>query len=223
MSAHIGDHANEWMANYERTLADAGPYNPPTLTDAERRAKHEEQTRRMNEANLERIRQSLPKRLQAATIESPLPAGGLYVYGRPGAGKSWAVAATVLAVAAEGTRALWLNVPTFIDQIKVGYNNEEHRVPPPSDFLESVDLLVMDDLGAERPSDWVRETLYLTVNTAYENQITTIVTSNLKPQELMRSLGERLVSRLLEDARVVHFTGPDRRLGVLQEPVMRGE
>ncbi|HEX3874983.1 MAG TPA: ATP-binding protein [Solirubrobacteraceae bacterium] len=64
------------------------------------------------------------------------------------------------------------------------------------DRLAQVDLLHIDDLGAERRTEWVLEQLYSIVNTRYEEQRSTLVTSNLKEEELTTQLGERIVSRL---------------------------
>jgi DNA replication protein DnaC len=69
------------------------------------------------------------------------------------------------------------------------------------DLLEeiaSVDLLVFDDLGAEKVSDYVKDRFYLVVNKRYEDCRPIIVTTNLTLQELENRMGERLVSRLLE-------------------------
>lgn len=72
-------------------------------------------------------------------------------------------------------------------------------------------LLVLDDLGAERPTDWTAERLYALVNRRWLNELPTIVTSNLEPDELRKAIGERLYSRLAHDAIAVRLSGADRR------------
>jgi DNA replication protein DnaC len=64
------------------------------------------------------------------------------------------------------------------------------------DRLAQVDLLHIDDLGAERRTEWVLEQLYCIVNTRYEEQRATLVTSNLDHEALTAQVGERIVSRL---------------------------
>jgi DNA replication protein DnaC len=64
------------------------------------------------------------------------------------------------------------------------------------DRLAAVDLLHIDDLGAERRTEWVLEQLYCIVNTRYEEQRATLVTSNLDHEALTAQVGERIVSRL---------------------------
>jgi DNA replication protein DnaC len=63
--------------------------------------------------------------------------------------------------------------------------------------LTAVDLLHVDDLGAENTTDWVLEQLYSIVNTRYEDERAMIVTTNLAPELLVQQLGERTVSRLV--------------------------
>src|SRR6185312_11256028 len=87
------------------------------------------------------------------------------------------------------------------------------------DRLGAVDLLHIDDLGAENQTDWVLEQLYSIVNARYESERAILTTSNLMPEELGERLGARTVSRLEEicgeplplfgeDRRRVRFEGP---------------
>jgi DNA replication protein DnaC len=61
-----------------------------------------------------------------------------------------------------------------------------------------VDLLHLDDLGAERRTEWVLEQLYSIVNERWQDQRSIIVTTNLGLDQLREQLGARTVSRLLE-------------------------
>jgi DNA replication protein DnaC len=80
------------------------------------------------------------------------------------------------------------------------------------------DLLVLDDLGAERTSEWVQETLGLVVNTRYNERRATIFTSNLidsadntDPRTFIFQLGARTRSRLTEMCHWVEMHGVDVR------------
>jgi DNA replication protein DnaC len=82
----------------------------------------------------------------------------------------------------------------------------------------NADLLVLDDLGAERTSEWVQETLGLVVNTRYNARRPTIFTSNLvdspdntDPQGFIFQLGARTRSRLVEMCDWVEIHGADVR------------
>ncbi|MGA2470417.1 MAG: ATP-binding protein [Solirubrobacteraceae bacterium] len=79
------------------------------------------------------------------------------------------------------------------------------------DQLADADLLHIDDLGAEHRTDWVLEQLYSIINARYQDERSTIVTSNLDRDELAEQLGERIVSRLEGCCDLLPFYGPDAR------------
>lgn len=73
-------------------------------------------------------------------------------------------------------------------------------------------LVVLDDLGREKASDWTGEIVYALVNARYENRLPTLVTSNLSPADLRSSPYWPVVSRLAEDGALIQVDGSDRRL-----------
>lgn len=73
-------------------------------------------------------------------------------------------------------------------------------------------LVVLDDLGREKVSDWTGEVVYSLVNGRYEHQLPTVVTSNLTAAELAASPYWPAISRLAEDGELVKIEAPDRRL-----------
>lgn len=80
------------------------------------------------------------------------------------------------------------------------------------DRLVKVPRAVLDDLGAEKGSEWTQQQLYAVLNRRWLEQRATIVTSNLEPGPLAAAVGERLFSRLMGDgAVVVRLGGRDRR------------
>jgi DNA replication protein DnaC len=80
------------------------------------------------------------------------------------------------------------------------------------DRLSIVDLLHIDDLGAENQTDWVLEQLYSIVNSRYEAQRAIVATTNLQPEALSERLGDRTVSRLVEICRdPIVLAGDDKR------------
>ncbi|GHG97347.1 ATP-binding protein [Amycolatopsis roodepoortensis] len=72
-------------------------------------------------------------------------------------------------------------------------------------------LLMVDDLGAAKTSEWVEEVNYRLINHRYNHELPTLFTSNVPPRELGAVLGERVTSRLTEMCRMVVLKGPDRR------------
>lgn len=74
-------------------------------------------------------------------------------------------------------------------------------------------VLVLDDLGREKVSDWTGEAIYVLVNGRYERRLPTIVTTNLTGAELAASPYWPVISRLAEDGELVKVDGGDHRLG----------
>jgi DNA replication protein DnaC len=105
--------------------------------------------------------------------------------------------------------ALFVSTLALFDALKTSYNTSE-----PCDVYESakaVELLVLDDLGAERPTDWVQERLFALLSTRYDEMLSTVVTSNLSPTDLPRAIGQRSASRVLGSCLTMMVDGPDHR------------
>jgi len=74
-------------------------------------------------------------------------------------------------------------------------------------------LLFIDDLGAEKVTEWVEEVVYLIINTRYESNIPIVITSNYPLSKIAELVGDRVASRIKEMCHVVEIKGEDRRLG----------
>lgn len=77
--------------------------------------------------------------------------------------------------------------------------------------LTDVDVLILDDLGAEKVSEWTRERLDAIVDVRWSEHRRTVVTTNLEPTELSRTLTGRVWSRITDEAVAVRVSGEDRR------------
>jgi DNA replication protein DnaC len=73
------------------------------------------------------------------------------------------------------------------------------------------DLLMLDDLGTGKNSEWVEETNYRLIDYRYSHELVTIFTSNVPPRELGERLGDRTASRLTQMCATVVLKGQDRR------------
>jgi DNA replication protein DnaC len=134
------------------------------------------------------------------TIDAHLDAGrGLWLMGDVGTGKT-TLAMLVSKAALEARRSVAIySLPRLLAEIRTSYDDgARHSYTELIDRLAQVDLLHVDDVGAERSNDWVLEQLYSIVNARYEDGKAIVVTTNLDPGELRQQIGERTVSRLVE-------------------------
>ena len=142
---------------------------------------------------------------------------GAYLWGEPGRGKTYA-AAHAVRVAVEGSHgakapAKLVSAKQLLDSIREGFNGGDRDALRRA---ETVPLLALDDLGAERPTDWAIETLTGLIDARTAEGLPTIVTSNYSLGQL-RELwggmpGARSASRLGGACERIEVTGPDRRL-----------
>lgn len=130
----------------------------------------------------------------------------LVLFGPTGVGKTHAAIAACRPAADRGLVIDFVPAVEMFDRLRPG---------GPEDALDDlcdVDRLVIDDLGAERPTDWTAERLYLVVNRRWLDERPTIVTTNLDPKMLEVEVGPRMFSRIVGSGAVcVRMTGPDRR------------
>lgn len=109
---------------------------------------------------------------------------------------------------------LYIYLPSFLDDLRMSFDSE-----PDPDFLELLDmlkkckLLIIDDIGAERSSEWVNERLLSIINTRIMSGLSTVYTSNISLEELGKRMGDRIRSRIVGSTEEAHFTGKDKRKG----------
>lgn len=106
-------------------------------------------------------------------------------------------------------RVRLVSVPGFLDQLRGRIRFADAEDPLPG--LVEADLLVLDDLGREKVTDWASERLYVLVNERYNALRPTVVTSNYMPAELADRGYDAVVSRLVEGASAVSISAPDYR------------
>ena len=160
------------------------------------------------------------------------PQGDLYLSGPSGHGKTF-MAMTELynhirtfacnpEYYQDKMTCLFVSVPELLDQIRQSFKlpndigNDDREYPAEHALMckyKNVDVLVLDDIGVEKPSDWVFMTLYLIINHRYEHEKTTIFTSNFSLEELAKRLGDtRLTSRIGGWCKIVEVKNKDFRV-----------
>jgi DNA replication protein DnaC len=124
---------------------------------------------------------------------------GIWFAGKVGAGKTTlAMLVSKAAMEADRTVAIY-SLPRLLALLRDTYGEDaRYSLSELIDRLCSVDLLHIDDVGAEQSSPWVLEQLYTIVNTRYEDGKAMLLTTNLDREQLEAQIGARTVSRLYE-------------------------
>lgn len=143
---------------------------------------------------------------------------GLYIYGNTGNGKtSWAskiMSYYFRKIAFKSgleNEGLYIFLPTFLEDLRASYDNKDPEFEEVLSMVKACKLLIIDDIGAEKMSEWVSERLLSIINTRVSNGLTTIYTSNLSVTELESRIGKRIASRILGSSKVIKLVGADKR------------
>lgn len=188
---------------------------------------HHDPTRTLtpSERAIELVRASIPLRYQDVPASDLLPSLALVdpattnviLTGPAGRGKTHQAAALVRSTIERDSdlggphvgRYTFANAPTLLERIRAAMKTSNAHLI--TDALTTSKVLVLDDLGAEKPSEWVRERVYDIVNRRYEAGRGTIVTTNLTAAQLAERLGERITGRILHGATYINLTGDQHR------------
>lgn len=139
---------------------------------------------------------------------------GLLLCGKSGRGKTHLACAIINELQAKHHSTAFAHIPTFLERTRQGRGDLER--------LLTVDLLVLDDLGSERESDWALEKLLVIVDSRLNALKPTVFTTNYNVEELELRVGSRLASRILYNSLDVVVQGPDWREIQYKQKTMRG-
>lgn len=143
-----------------------------------------------------------------AYVANPRAADSLLLVGVTGVGKSYQ-AYGALRMAMTLRPAAW-KTTTFADftaSLRPTAKDPEGNLKT----LRDTDLLLLDDLGTAKHTEWVEEITYRLINARYEAMRPTIFTTNIPLADLRGAVGDRIASRLVETTTIVPMLGDDRR------------
>ena len=104
-----------------------------------------------------------------------------------------------------------MTVPELLDNLRGAYNDPAKDIDEWMEAVKNAELLILDDLGSEKPTLWVQERLFVIINHRYRETLPTMITSNTRPKDLPAQLGERTASRIFSMCTGVELEGDDYR------------
>ena len=124
----------------------------------------------------------------------------LVLRGPRGTGKTHLMEAVGREMLARGKRVRYERVPTLLARMRSSFNSEDMGVLEErnSQHRHAAELLMLDDLGAEKPSDWVREQIFRLIDERYGVNRLLIVSTNESYESLANNLDDRIASRLFD-------------------------
>lgn len=216
----------EWVYNYTIT-DDKGrikQYILPYLKNRDAKYKaYEEKTRKDEEAQRQQRIQSLiktakiPKRFKniraedfvttdnnretvKLALESILNNEGLFIYGACGTGKTMLTSIIINERANRNKASTFICATDIFNELNPFVNEDSRIARTKRQLIKNAPCLVIDDLGAEKTSEWTNTTLFDIINYRYNENLQTIITSNFSLDEIGHRVngyeGERLIRRI---------------------------
>lgn len=137
---------------------------------------------------------------------------GLLLYGTVGTGKSHMAACIANDLIDEGYKVLMTNFATMVNILQSSFEGRQEYI----NSLNRYALLIIDDLGAERKSDYMQEQVFNIIDARCRSGLPMIITSNLTMTELTEPteiMCQRIYDRILERCHPIEMIGASRRIG----------
>lgn len=147
-----------------------------------------------------------------------------YIHGRVGSGKTTLAAFMALCERKQtflnhqngiNGEFIFIAVPELLLEFRATYNEKTSEVTECNvlDKYTKIHLLVLDDLGVEKTTDWSFQMLYILINRRYEDMSKTIITSNLNLKELSEKLGDdRITGRIQQMCQIIKMENKNFRI-----------
>jgi DNA replication protein DnaC len=140
-----------------------------------------------------------------AMIVAQYSGGGLYFYSKErGTGKTFLSTILGNELSLRGRRVRWYGMTNLLQEIKAGYDRDSSTSSSEIiNLCRNAEVLILDDIGVEKQSAWVNETMYTILDYRMTQCKPTIFTSNHRPHEL--SYDERIIDRITRMTELVEL------------------
>jgi DNA replication protein DnaC len=129
----------------------------------------------------------------------------LMLWGNVGNGKSLLAASVANELEGKGKTVVFISMPNLLQKIRSTFNNNNKETENEiMKALHTCDLLVIDDIGAEKVTDWVEDVIFRIIDGRYTRKKPIFITSNLSPDDLGKHIGFRSMDRLTEICQPIH-------------------
>ncbi|HLC04118.1 MAG TPA: ATP-binding protein [Anaerolineales bacterium] len=183
--------------DYRRPLDDAGHHELSSLADHAHQTFGTYSLRKGEKLPAEQQR-SLEEAFKITQVFAEDPRGWLFIGGRYGCGKTHLAAAIANYRATQGYPAMFVIVPDLLDHLRATFNpNSTVSYDRRFEEVRNAELLILDDLGTQAMTPWVREKLYQLFNHRYNASLPTVITSADPAEEIDPRLRTRMEDRRL--------------------------
>lgn len=196
-----------------------GKFTSPEFIDLDHRTCpqcHAIQSREKITAFYNQSVRSLPEILRNVTdrydeepVAEKMIGASLFIYGPPGAGKSVFSSMILKARWRRGLPGIFVSYPQFIFRCQSNYDNAKFEIK----HMMTAKMLVLDDFGQEKYSEFVHQTSYLIIDSRLSNQLQTVITSNKSLDDISTLIDPAIASRIFALCKIENRSKyPDRRL-----------
>ena len=140
------------------------------------------------------------------------PDNNLYIYGNTGVGKTFLTHCIAREMLDRSYSSLYFSAKDFFDLLADATFGRDGRNSTHSQMILECDFLTIDDLGTEVTSSFAASQLFHVLNARIAKDRSTIISTNMTPEEFSAAYSQRLYSRLLSHYKFIKLVGTDIRI-----------
>jgi predicted ATPase len=150
----------------------------------------------------------------------------LFITGKSGSGKTVLASCIAKECIKNRIEFQWISFPSFLMELQNLYNKNKDS-DTPFELAEKISnfngVLIIDDIGAEKITDWVRQITYYIFNEREQRNLPIIITSNFSLEEVAQQVDVRISSRIAGMCKSIKLNGKDRRIDSQDKKWKKGE